>query len=294
MLHPFNRGSAWHYIWYRTLFAWLFLKFSNSFTLTSPGWRWLFIENHTSWWRHQMEAYSPLLAICAGNSPVPVNFPHKGQWRGALMFPLICTWINGWVNSREAGDLRRHSAHYDVIIMISFNAECGITCFSWFIIPTARDILLDIFLTWEFQVIYLIVVNPNSFTRSKPVPFIFIFGISQSLNILCLNWNNIYFVLETFRNNLLTASRSVTFFYLGVYPQRYHYCDAIMTAMASQITCLPIVYSTVNSDADQRKHQSSAPLAFVRGIHRGPVNSPHKWPVTRKMFPFDYVIMIQK
>ena len=59
-----------------------------------------------------------------------------------------------------------------------------------------------------------------------------------------------------------------------------------------QITSLTIVYSIVYSDADQRKHQSSAPLAFVRGIHRGPVNSPHKWPVTRKMFPFDDVIMI--
>ena len=65
-----------------------------------------------------------------------------------------------------------------------------------------------------------------------------------------------------------------------------------MGALPSQITSLTIVYSTVYSDADQGKHQSSASLAFVRGIHRGPVNSPHKWPVTRKMFPFDYVIMI--
>ena len=71
----------------------------------------------------------------------------------------------------------------------------------------------------------------------------------------------------------------------------YHYGDAIMDAIASQITSLTIVYSIVYSDADQRKHQSSASLAFVRGIHRGPVNSPHKWPVTRKMFPFDDVIM---
>ena len=61
--------------------------------------------------------------------------------------------------------------------------------------------------------------------------------------------------------------------------------------MASQITSLTIVYSTVYSGEDQRKHQSSASLAFVRGIHRGPVNSPHKWPVTRKMFSFDDVIM---
>ena len=72
----------------------------------------------------------------------------------------------------------------------------------------------------------------------------------------------------------------------------YHYDDVIMGAIASQITSLTIVYSTVYSGADQRKHQSSASLAFVWGIHRGPVNSPHKWPVTRKMYPFDDVIMM--
>ena len=71
-----------------------------------------------------------------------------------------------------------------------------------------------------------------------------------------------------------------------------HCRDVIMGAIASEITSLTIVYSTVYSDADQRKYQSSASLAFVRGIHRGPVNSPHKWPVTRKMLPFDNVIMI--
>ena len=64
-----------------------------------------------------------------------------------------------------------------------------------------------------------------------------------------------------------------------------------MGAIASQITSLAIIYSTVYSSADPRKHQSSASLAFVRGIHRRPVNSPHKWPVTRKMTPFDDVIM---
>ena len=64
-----------------------------------------------------------------------------------------------------------------------------------------------------------------------------------------------------------------------------------MGAIASQITSLTIVFSIVYLDTDQRKHQSSASLAFVRGIHRRPGNSPHKWPVTRKMFPFDDVIM---
>ena len=65
-----------------------------------------------------------------------------------------------------------------------------------------------------------------------------------------------------------------------------------MGTVVSQLTSLTIVYSIVYSDADQRKHQSSTSMAFVREIHRGPVNSPHKWPVIRKMFPFDDVIML--
>ena len=71
----------------------------------------------------------------------------------------------------------------------------------------------------------------------------------------------------------------------------HHYSDVIMGTMGSQITSLTIVYSTVYSDTDQGNHQSSTSLAFVWGIHRRPVNSPHKWPVTQKMFPFDDVIM---
>ena len=67
-----------------------------------------------SWWRHQMERFSALLAICAGIHRSPLNSPHKGQWRGALVLSLICVWINGWINNRKAGDLRRH---YDVIVM---------------------------------------------------------------------------------------------------------------------------------------------------------------------------------
>ena len=70
-----------------------------------------------------------------------------------------------------------------------------------------------------------------------------------------------------------------------------HNGDVTMGVLASRTTSLTIVYSIVPSGADQRKHQSSASQAFVRGIHWLPVNSPHKWPVTRKMFPFDDVIM---
>ena len=71
-----------------------------------------------------------------------------------------------------------------------------------------------------------------------------------------------------------------------------HHSDVIMRAMASQVTGVSIVYSVIYSSADQRKLQSSPSLAFVRGTHRWPVNSPHKGPVTRKMFPFNDIIML--
>ena len=69
------------------------------------------------WWRHQMETFSALLALFSGNYS-----PHKGQWRRALMFYLIRTWINGWVNNRKAGDLRRNRVHYDVNVMVRWDA----------------------------------------------------------------------------------------------------------------------------------------------------------------------------
>ena len=64
-------------------------------------------------WKH-FPRYWPFVR---GIHRSPVNSPQKGQWRGALMLILICTRINGWVNNREAGDLRRYRAHYDVIVM---------------------------------------------------------------------------------------------------------------------------------------------------------------------------------
>ena len=74
-----------------------------------------------SWWRHQMETFSALLALCEGNHFSPVDSPHKGQWRGALMFSLICSWTYGWANNRDAGDLRRHRTHHEVTVIWS----CG-------------------------------------------------------------------------------------------------------------------------------------------------------------------------
>ena len=98
--------------------------------------------------------------------------------------------------------------------------------------------------------------------------------IASKTNVFCLGF--IWLLALLLCNNILN-----------------HYSNVIMGTMASQITSLTIVYSTVYSDVDQRKHQISASLIFVRGFHWGLANSPHNWPVTRKMFPFDVVIMLE-
>ena len=70
-----------------------------------------------SWWRHQMETFSALLAICAGNSPVTGEFPAQRPVTRNFDVSMIYAWINGWANHREAGDLRRHCSHYDVTVI---------------------------------------------------------------------------------------------------------------------------------------------------------------------------------
>ena len=124
-----------------------------------------------------------------------------------------------------------------------------------------------------------------------------------------LRQNDVVTSLSFWRNNdviFKSCIRWGTSSWAWSFPQNHHmpsisrnchkdgtlyYSDVIMDKMASRITSLSIVYLSVHSGEDHSKHQSSASLAFVRGIHRWPVNSPHKGPVTRKMFPFDDVIM---
>ena len=109
-----------------------------------------------------------------------------------------------------------------------------------------------------------------------------------------MSFGRISYVATPLRRSLLVQVMACRRFASGWTNASYwqmHYDDVIMDWIASQITSLPVVCSIVYSDVNQRKHQSSASLAFVREIHRGPVNFPHKWPVTRKMFPFDDVIM---
>ena len=75
-----------------------------------------------------METFSALLAICAGNSPVPGEFPAQRPVTRSFDVFLICVWINGWVNNRKAGDLRRYRAHYDVITLKSYYIDTKCCC----------------------------------------------------------------------------------------------------------------------------------------------------------------------
>ena len=81
-------------------------------------------HDDVSKWKH-FPRYWPFVR---GIQQSPVNSPHKGQWRGALIISLICVWISGWVNNREAGGLRRYRAHYDVIVMILQGGEIVFIC----------------------------------------------------------------------------------------------------------------------------------------------------------------------
>ena len=78
-------------------------------------------DNGSTWLGHddviKLKHFPRYWPFVRGIHRLPVNSLHKGQWRGALMFSLICVWTNSWVNNREAGDLRRHRVHYDVIVM---------------------------------------------------------------------------------------------------------------------------------------------------------------------------------
>ena len=131
--------------------------------------------------------------------------------------------------------------------------------------------------------------------------------VNAAITFLCLWWQICSFHISvdqcergvTYINGLMRTRYhsivEVKYFCikLSIYhTPKCHYNDGIMSPMASQITVDSIVCSTVWSDSRQRKHQSSPSLGFVGGIHRWPVDSPHKGPVMRKMFPSDDISMV--
>ena len=149
---------------------------------------------------------------------------------------------------------------------------------------------------WGIRIFSITLCARPPSTSSTQICFVFVFCISNSLvthdfNTCLHSCIKIPLPIMVAKIDFITPINVSIGRQWYVIVFLFHYNDVIMGTIASQIINLTIVYSTVYSDADQRKHQSSASLAFLRGFHRGPVNSPHKWPITRKMFPFDDVIM---
>ena len=180
-----------------------------------------------------METFSALLALCAGNSPVPVNSPHKGKWRGALMFTLICARINDWVNNREAGDLRPHRGHYDVNVMY-------LKCLRLF--STAKSLG-----TWN--------VISNGFPLGRMIVWYQSLTWWKILTSFC----NAEYPLQWRHNGLDGGSKHVL----------------------------------LNRLFRRRSKKTSKLRVTGPCAGKSPVTGefPHKWQVTRKMFPFDDVIM---
>ena len=105
-----------HLIKYRKTLGSIFLFPTNCVQCVYPH---IAFELHRPWGRHQMKTFPRYWPFVRGIHRPPVNSPHKGQWHGTLMFPLICAWIDSWANNRETGDLRRNRAHYGVTVLQS-------------------------------------------------------------------------------------------------------------------------------------------------------------------------------
>ena len=198
------------------------------------------------------------------------------------MFSLICARIKDWVNSGDADDLRRYRAHYDVTVMYCHisqrpvneladivgqtevksdgmdNANVSVSCVLLFKTAYHHSTAC------AFQIRHMMNRKSTSgFPHKQPgsnAGFDAVFDISlnkrlnkqSSCRWFETAWRSFWYQCNVTSNTFLTI--------------KYHYSDVIMCAMASQITSLRIVYSTVYSDTDQIKHQSSASLAFVRGL----------------------------
>ena len=176
-------------------------------------------------WKH-FPLYWPFVR---GIHRSPVNSPHEGQWRVSLMFSLICARINGWVNNREAGDLRRHRAHYDVTVMI---AKRGV---SW----VSRSRLFS-------EGLFRLLQKINNHVTGKEL---------VSSGFTC---NSVIIHSEVICRCRCSYH---TFVRISLW-LIYHYSDVTMSAMASQITSKFSVRSTICSGVHQREHQSSASLVF--------------------------------
>ena len=186
-----------------------------------------------------METFPRYWPFVRGIHRSPVNYLHKGQWRGALMFSLICIWINGWVNNGEAGDLRRSRAHYDVIVMDILHQY-----------KRQKTILTHRYVTIDCRLRHNASTHPYHCDAST--------------------WNAISNLLDIYS-----------------IPLRWRHNDHTGVSNHQPHGCLLNRLFRLRS----KKTSKLRVTGLCAGNSPGPVNSPHKGPVTRKIFPFDDVIM---
>ena len=212
---------------------------------------------------------SALLALCEGILRLLVDSPHKGQWRAALIFSLIYAWTNGWANNRNASDLRRHSVRYDVTLM----SRCRIKRQKNILTLNFHLPAWYVYITWREPILVIIVpaddLAPNN-SGSSQVFFEVALDINDSISILWTGWLHTNFPLEI------------------PGPLHWRHNDHNGVSNHQPHGCL------LNRLFRHRSKKTSKlrVIGLCVGNSPGPVNSPHKGPVTRKMFPFDDVIMI--
>ena len=238
-----------------TLISMVLTQFSRNIPSSDP------VRNgrkHITWWRHHIETFSALLPFVRGIHRSTVNSPHKGQWRGALMFSLISVWINDWVNTREAGDLRRYRVHCDVIVM-KFMLRPNSSGYSDKWIPPWTELRRSVALSLFHQKILLWIMNRH---RTQ-------IDVNIIWETTIKKWNN----YKSFRSKYLPGK----FIYK-------HPCSTPLTNMIpwkwlyfkmSISKCGPYCSDLLDDDVIKWKHFPRN-WPFVRGIHRSLVNSPHK------------------
>ena len=155
-----------YFIKYKIVYQWCDMQWLSRYDCTHDG---------VMKWKH-FSRYWPFVRRIHRS---PVNSPHKGQWRGALMFSSICAWIKGWVNNGKAGDLRRYRAHYDVTVM---------TCHF-----TMMPFLVDNGIYWSSQ--YKIMHNAIVYTTNRDWNYIhicpsFVYNLQSSASVFfCIGFH---------------------------------------------------------------------------------------------------------
>ena len=219
-------------------------------------------------WCHQMEQFPRYWPFVLGINRSTVNSPHKGQWLGALMFSLIWAWTNRWVNNRAAGDLRSHLTHYDVTVI----SHQAITFTNTKLLSTGRLAINTGEISFKMHTSFFRKMHLNTYvcrwfcdglnilnrTSALAVPLFTYFVLHGHIK---LPYSIYRVVLRCIARSAWCVNTQKCREFSHTLQWRHNERDGVSNHQ-------PRDWLLNNSGTDQRKHQSSAPLVFVRGIHR--------------------------